>query len=110
MTKQTSTSTPGPWTLEAGTPDRRLQDRINGADGMPVAYTAVIRFEGTTGKQAQLDKFHEASANARLIAAAPELAEALRWLVEIHDEWADKQNSLDWAISQARTALAKAGL
>ena len=44
----------------------------------------------------------ETRANARLIAAAPELLEALQFVMSAHGE------QLDWAFEQARAAIAKA--
>lgn len=53
----------------------------------------------------------KAEANARLIAAAPELLEALILMVRTHDEPAEtslqEMNELKW-IEQARAAIAKA--
>ena len=58
----TSTYTPGPWKLAAG----RLIETTSGG--------FTIGREGWTGTPVELD------ANARLVAAAPELAEAIRWI------------------------------
>ena len=46
----------------------------------------------------------ESAANARLIAAAPELLEALRQIVEQHGQW----NNGIWAANIARAAIAEA--
>lgn len=58
----TSNYTPGPWKLAAG----RLIETTSGG--------FTIGREGWAGTPVELD------ANARLVAAAPELAEALRWI------------------------------
>lgn len=58
----TSNNTPGPWKLAAG----RLIETTSGG--------FTIGREGWTGTPVELD------ANARLVAAAPELFEALRWI------------------------------
>ncbi len=50
-----------------------------------------------------------ASANARLIAAAPDLLKALRAMIHIWDGGGDAFSRLQ-AVEDARTALAKAGL
>ena len=65
----TSKHTPGPWT-------HKLAGEVQGPDGLPVAYASAWRMtdgdaESGTGP---------ASANARLIAAAPDLLAALEVL------------------------------
>lgn len=65
-----------------------------------------------TGVLATVHAIHvtdqEADANAKIIAAAPDMAEALRLMIgeaELHPSWAKL-----WCLSEARAALAKAGL
>lgn len=48
-----------------------------------------------------------AEANARLIAAAPELLDTLRYVVEEYDG-PDNGRTLRWAIDEAREVIAKA--
>lgn len=81
--------TPGPW----------HQDRwgeIAGPDGRPVAFAAASRM--TTDDVAGSNGV--ASANARLIAAAPDLLRILRVMAKHH-------SSSPW-IGEARAAIAKA--
>jgi hypothetical protein len=75
--------TPGPWWcsgLEVGT--------------VPMMMVKVANVSGAN--------YQEAQANARLIAAAPELLEALQHLMVAHGE------QLDYAFQQAQEAIAKA--
>jgi hypothetical protein len=64
MTTKTVTHTPGPWHVAGGT-DERFVD------------------SGTNGTVAKIAIKPEMSANARLIAAAPQLLEALETLLDI---------------------------
>lgn len=85
--------TAGPWSLKtrqsAYRSDVEIEDGICGADGEQ------IRVFGVT-----LTASNEARANARLIAGAPELLEALRGIVD---------NGLSTSrIANARAAIAKA--
>lgn len=69
----TMTATPGPWRTVNGDSVVHVVD----GDGFPVASTTTKAFHE---KHDATDK-----ANARLIALAPEMAEALRWIAEIAD-------------------------
>lgn len=82
-----SQHTPGPWTIEH-------TDEIYGADSAPVAY---VQDTDRTNQQNR--------ANARLIAAAPELLAALKRIVEWDD--ADCDASLA-SINAARAVITKA--
>lgn len=53
------------------------------------------------------DDLPEATANARLMAAAPDLLDALRDLIDYFGD-ADIDNGLDEALTQCRAAIAKA--
>src|SRR5687768_15385929 len=87
------TATPGPW--EIGTPGPNKCPTI-GHKGLMVATVA----HGDD---------HPTYANARLIAAAPELLEALDWLVQIlpDPELDNDELQRTWT-KKARTAIAKA--
>lgn len=80
--------TPGPWTVEA--------DSL----GFPTKVTA----QGFYGSQALIARTFGVLSNARLIAAAPELLEACKRLVER----AAEDNPDDWAFIEAEAAIAKA--
>ena len=62
----------GPWSVTAGTvPDREGRLIVEDCSGNPVCATSS---RGVQGRR------HIMEANARLIAAAPEMLEVLRWL------------------------------
>ncbi len=91
----TTKHTPGPWTYEGC-------EIVTKIGAWPVAAT----------NEAGI-KQPERLANARLIAAAPELAEALRGLFEncaiVHNRWGDgcNQKEADAVIARARALLAR---
>ena len=102
--------TPGPWRI--GTPPPSGEQTIGTMRGMMVAVAA-------TG----VGMAEETLANARLIAAAPDLLEALRMWLDIHDTPAGfagkygkaldaaiaaQQLRVEAAASAARAAIAKA--
>ncbi len=102
-----STYTPGPWSLQA---DTIVSIPLTALDGEYQSFDVLGESEVGTS---------EDYANARLIAAAPELAEALHALIEDHAEvmqmaWngsgGDGKAPIRTAIVMARAALAKAGL
>ena len=80
--------TPGPWRIGA------LVHEVHAADGSLVAELA-----------SRGEKYRETRHNARLIAAAPDLLEALRWIASCECE-DDGDN--DYIYSKAREAIAKA--
>ena len=84
--------TPGPWKI--GTPPPNGEQTIGTAQGLMVAVA-------TTGAGVQT------KANATLIAAAPELMEALQRLLSENDNMTQRINLLG-AMDQARAAIAKA--
>ena len=87
------THTPGPWTIQAEA--RRNGRWIKSRDGQDIAQ--ILLTKDTS----------EASANARLIAAAPDLLAALERLESAADTFhADIQIKL--ALKQARAAIVKA--
>ena len=97
-------ATPGPWTVE----DYALDDEaswffhhtIEDADGDFICHTSYTRVWG--GK----DEHEEA--NARLIAAAPDLLAALEGLYDLAYPSDDHDHALMNALSLARAALAAA--
>lgn len=104
--------TPGPW---KATPDKpnahRYQIVANAHDNIlaeVLAYGVGMVDEGETAP------WHNARDNANLIAAAPELLEALKGIFEqcalVHKRWGDGNNLREAtaAIDTARAAIAKA--
>ncbi len=97
MTTKSSKPTPGPWRAEQASPNPTpVQWLIAG--GKPGCYLAEIRDSG----------LGDPEADARLIAAAPELLEKLKLLVEAVEYHC---RIVDWpfdALDAARAAIAKA--
>lgn len=110
--------TPGPWRVEAGTTliwgNCNPDDHSTRGMGYPIA-EARINPSGnwSTGPYAD-----EGEANARLIAAAPDLLEALQKLVALHDTFCARHGNQEdaynlvatrWAdFDAARAAILKA--
>lgn len=99
MKTMTAKHTPGPWTWDDGSP--WIYREINGATVARVA-------EDNGHMVAEYRKPMPMSANARLIAAAPDLLEACRaaleWLGECH-----KGTHQAEIADELRAAIAKAG-
>jgi hypothetical protein len=96
MTKHT----PGPWIIEqyGHYEDGYCKWEVLGTDPSYI-YGQILVCEG---------QGHEL-ANARLIAAAPELLEALQWIVEVHlDDQLSHEKDPELWLDQAQTAIAKA--
>lgn len=87
MTNSTTNHTPGPWRVHA------VAGLIQEANGHSIA-----AYTGTSQD--------EADANARLIAAAPELLAALEHLLALNSGCAPEEEERGW--DQARAAIAKA--
>ena len=89
--------TPGPWTSGRPIPADDTVSRIvrAGADHIAV----VMDLEGAA---------QEAVDNARLIAAAPDLLEALRAMVYYFGPHPDVDNGLEETLTNARAAIARA--
>lgn len=111
-----SAHTPGPWRL--GSPG--IGVGVQGADGTWV----VTNVGGTGGYTLRPDGTHDDSgeANARLIAASPDLLEALRALLEAVEwsstampdamplgAWLTASDRMKATLGGARAAIAKAG-
>jgi len=101
-----ATHTPGPWAVE----------RPYGEPGMYVAAPSsalVCKLYPVDGRYVA-DQLESVEANARLIAAAPELLAALRGLFEhcamVHKQWGEGSNAREAEAAEdaARAALAKA--
>lgn len=89
--------TPGPWKIDRYFPSRRpfgISQDLGNKPGKAVTTSGGFARKSTD----------EAEANARLIAAAPDMLEALEYICEA--EW-DGINEPPWA-ERARAAIAKA--
>lgn len=112
--------TPGPWVFEYRSGDHPLSDRSGwGCEGLWAVDGGLI-----LGDDIGWDGGYEGpnEANARLIAAAPELLEALQWFVENDDTYQGdtpmpEHGGLTWneinaefidGLNKARAAIAKA--
>ena len=102
-----SKHTPGTWQLQADPMHFDSLTAVIGGKRMNAkphawpAYPLTVQVGGMCGLQ-------EMQANARLIAAAPELLEALQTLLEEGD-FTDYPNTRQWhAVQAARAAIAKA--
>jgi hypothetical protein len=108
--------TAGPWTYSRMLLPPRVEDRrsgfvVNGPDrdplDLPIRICDLRVPRGVAG-------FAEGEANAKLIAAAPALLEALEGLFEhcamVHKHWGEgsNQREADAAIDAARAAIAQA--
>lgn len=92
--------TPGPWRVSDRVQDYAPQVRV-----MPERGRAVAFIEECDGKDAPHE---ERRANARLIAAAPEMYEPLRLLLDDFESVMDKTTTPILGRGKARAALAKA--
>lgn len=92
--------TPGPWEAKQEFANRWRIEAPTGPDCIPLS----VGFACTTALEVGVSN-HNTAANARLIAAAPELYEALRWMVQRADEAGYPDGA---CLAMARAALAKA--
>lgn len=101
--------TPGPWVVDREWPNNKVRGHtaISGSVGKPNEHRAMVQvvtsFDG--------DPYRQGDANARLIAAAPELAEALSDFLEnplFQVGVGGNPNAVDAMLSSARLALSKA--
>jgi hypothetical protein len=95
-----SKHTPGPWTLSAYYPNRVIGDRNDGEG----RYVADCHCNGLNGAEQPED-----AANARLIAAAPDLLEALQGMLDVYGNDGHLHAPALAALRAARAAIAKAG-
>lgn len=102
--------TPAPWIVKSPTNIKGDGWTRIMSNGVQIAKVNALH---PAGKREAGD-FEQETANARLIAAAPELLEALQALFEncamTHNRWGDGDNTkeADAAIQAARAAIAKA--
>lgn len=108
--KNETKHTQGEWFLE----DRRGVASLSGNEGNIDVYASVLWIATVHGSHVGPQDPSEAEANARLIAAAPELLEALErasaWL-DVLDESgiaSNKSDTLGDSIEMVRAAIAKA--
>ena len=86
----TMTHTPGPWTVDLG-----ARDLVRNANGERIAKV----YGGLT--------YDETIANARLIAASPELLKLLREVMDVVEVVLDDSPEMDAWLDHARAAIAK---
>ena len=97
----TNANTPGPWWVyNEGSRFPGIEARLNGS---VVVYGNDNEIEGVKGRT-----HAEAIANARLIAAAPELLAALEMVLEYAEDCAADRGERPGCIDHARSAVAKA--
>lgn len=98
-----SKHTPGPWVAQRSpaTHDGQYDFAIHG-----VKATVIAEAFGRDSR----GNIVAAEANARLIAAAPDLLEALRWFIEDIDGTHTEMLDFDANVTRSRAALAKAGV
>jgi hypothetical protein len=109
-----SKHTPGPWEYDRMLLPQRAKDRrcgfvVNGPDTKEELPTRVCDMRVPAG----IDGFGEGEANARLIAAAPELLEACEAMLKCSPMQQGERNGaimgmISGAIDKAREAIAKA--
>lgn len=97
--------TPGPWEVFSNS---FIEAGVRAANN-PYGTDFEFRIAEVSGDWRDEPKGGAAAANARLIAAAPELLEALTAMVDAHDRWlgSDRPDAKE-AMKRARAAIAKA--
>lgn len=102
MTLRAQGNTPGPWRLKRSTAKNTMYEVVSTATASQAIYDVAKIVRPIHGVA-------EAEANAHLIAAAPELLEALTKTVQAYDDAGNWVQDMDMAwIDDARTAIAKA--
>lgn len=101
--------TPGPWRVEEGTTliwgNCNQDDQTNYGLGYPIAE---CRLTPTASWAKGPSTYEEADANACLIAAAPEMLEALKSLVDDLSHFTDVSESIFHSLDLADAVIAKA--
>jgi hypothetical protein len=110
-----ATFTPGPWVVTRNHPDPETAKSLVEIQSKATTDALGDFWSGTdiaTIYAADPDKYPERAANARLIAAAPELLEALREILDLCavGDVDENTEALGWGavIRDAKAALAKA--
>lgn len=101
---------PGPWNV--GSEYDYSRDEIEAEDGrcIAVVWTRGNKNDNNPFRSPMVDS-PEGKANARLIAAAPELLDACQWLIQFAEKFAEDSNNGPTMLScimQAKSAVAKA--
>ena len=96
--------TPGPWKAVIASYSEDNLSWLACADVVTPRGATLVRFEGTQDYQ----KNDEYEANARLIAAAPELAEEVQTLLDVIERGTETPEDLEGIIENAKRVLAKA--
>lgn len=91
-----SKHTPGPWVRSGNNIKSRTDNCV------------VIRIPAQTARYGAEWEIERRDADAHLIAAAPELLEALEEIVKEYCENPDNGRTLRWAVDGAKEAIAKA--
>ena len=86
--------TPGPWVCQTQ------------ANGSSIRHPVILSDDGAVSTAQWCDNTQKTNANARLIAAAPELLKALRYIAGM--ALADEPRDLPTIAETARSAIAKA--
>ena len=100
--------TPGPWTLDEDT------YTITSDSGLTIAYVSTVDDYSGAEEEYKPQLAEECSGNARLIAAAPDLYDALNralaGLAEVYQEWGRetgrKDTAIEWLINDDPAVVA----
>jgi hypothetical protein len=95
------THTPGPWTYLPRGAEQFENDPLDD-------YRGILAGHGFFPHGFHIMHFMSES-DAKLIAAAPELYEALKLMINFADHWYDHDNGASEELTAARAILAKAG-
>jgi hypothetical protein len=118
----TAKHTPGPWEIYPGQEAQAVTDEATGKVWVNQAFWIMCDREGRRTRVGEIqlctshdgygsvDNAIEARANANLVTAAPDMAEALQRIASDASVGDDAQNKNDRPSEIARVALAKAGI
>jgi hypothetical protein len=108
-TVSTGTHTPGPWTIQGGQTIAGIRPDDSGLPLMVASVVVPIHFSGEFGRHVDMNVMH---ANARLIAAAPDLLDALTMALPYVEcaetDPAYKNDAVKRVTAQICAAIAKA--